>query len=302
MTRALRYLAIAAACLTTTFGPAQAGDWNNGAGSIKDGGGMAGVPVPAPMPVPEVFNWYVRADFTYGVSGSTSVRERGMVFGRDRDPSQGGPFGLDADFFTHEHDEGTRLGWGGGVGYYFSPRFRGDVTIDTRSEVNHRITGHYAYRVVDDYGQVMGRVNGDTTDRTSIRTSVALASVYWDLRERGSRFVPYIGAGLGFGVHQVDRTHVTYEEGCGCIPSRIFSGRDKGNAVSVAGALHAGITYNIDPRFAIDLSYRYLMIGSYSTDILVHDSSDDSNTRRSKLTIGDFGEHQIRAGLRWNVH
>ena len=67
-------------------GSAQAGDWNNGAGVlVKDSGGMAGVPVPAPTPAAESFHWYVRADLGYAfksagvVTTTTSIDRKSVV-------------------------------------------------------------------------------------------------------------------------------------------------------------------------------------------------------------------------------
>ena len=53
--------------------PAEAGDWNNGAGQLKSHGGMAGVPVPAPVPYAETFSWYVRADLGYALASNGSA-------------------------------------------------------------------------------------------------------------------------------------------------------------------------------------------------------------------------------------
>ena len=99
-------------------GPAEAGDWNNGAGVlVRDHGGMAGVPVPAPVPVAETAHWYVRADLGYAFKSSGSV---------DTTTALGASF-------KSKYDDGEGPFHGGiGFGYYVTPTFRWDLTGDYR--------------------------------------------------------------------------------------------------------------------------------------------------------------------------
>jgi opacity protein-like surface antigen len=300
----LRPLATALAAFFLLQSPsASAADWNNGDGSLKDSGGLSGIAVPAPVPVPEVFNWYFRADITFAFASTAKARERGLVLGHDRASWEGGTFGLDAPFFSRSDDLGHGYGWGGGVGYYITPRLRADITVDARNEQEHILHGRYSYTQVDDHDQPIGRVRGRSNDHTTLKGALTMATLYWDLLPRGGRFTPYVGAGVGFAVHEVDRRHLTEERICtSCgTTARSFSGSDKGHAVSVAGAATTGVTWNIDPHFAVDFSYRYLMIGGFSTDITVANSADEHDRRRSVLRFSDQGEHQVRAGVRWNL-
>ena len=79
-----------------------------------------------------------------------------------------------------------------GYGAYFTPRFRGDLTIDFRSSLDLKSESTYSY--LSSAGGTS--VNGLVTDKVSINNAVALANLYWDLLPRGF-FTPYIGAGLG---------------------------------------------------------------------------------------------------------
>ena len=123
-------------------GSAQAGDWNNGAGVlVKDSGGMAGVPVPAPAPVAESFKWYLRADFGLGVLTGGKASETGMLYAPDRDPSNGSPFGSGSGWYKGLFNNFSSGGVGAGL--YLSPRWRTDLTFDVRSKSNVLGTADY---------------------------------------------------------------------------------------------------------------------------------------------------------------
>ena len=72
----------------------------------------------------------------------------------------------------------------------------------------------------------------------------------------------------------------------------IFSLKQTG--VPLAWALMAGATYNITSSTMLDINYRYLNIGSTSANL-------NGGAVASKLSIGEIGEHQLRAGLRWDI-
>lgn len=286
--------------LVATATPGLAGDWNNGAGGLKDYGGSGRIPVPVPAPVPEVFNWYLRADASLGWQSGTSIRESGLVLGLDRaDPP--GTFGTNSRFFDHDQANETQFAFGGGFGYYFTPQFRGDVTFDVRRDRDSNIRGAYQYTQVDDQQNPIGRVVGHSQDEATHRSWLTMANLYWDLLPRGSRFSPYVGAGLGLGVHSLTRTHYTEEETCGsCGPTRVYDGSDRKVHYSLAAAATAGMTYTISPQYALDFSYRYLFIGGFESTMPIT-SSASTNVMRSTLHFSDEHEHQVRAGLRVNV-
>ena len=64
----------ALALLVTLGTPAVAGDWNNGAGSVKDSYGTDAIAVPAPVPSPDyAARWYLRGDVGIGFGASPSI-------------------------------------------------------------------------------------------------------------------------------------------------------------------------------------------------------------------------------------
>ncbi|MDX2155287.1 MAG: opacity family porin [Hyphomicrobiaceae bacterium] len=293
---------------------AEAADWNSGAGSIKDGR-AGGISVPAPIPVTETFKWYLRADVGGGYMKEPQVSERGMTYGYDRDPAEGPPFGMSPAWFNPDFD--TFAVGGVGAGLYLTPRFRADVTVDVRTKSDVKAEGRYTYRgdpAIYDAGNTgrQVRFDGRTVEQTDVRATVALANLYWDLTERGSRFVPYIGLGAGFAVRSLDRRHTTAEIGTDVtdpanqttFTAATFSGQTKAHQLAPAASATAGVGYTLGPGMVLDLNYRYTYIGEvdFSTQVAYGQIVAGRQIgASSRMTIGDTHEHTIRAGVRWNV-
>jgi len=282
----------------------EAGDLDRG--SIKDYGG---VPVPAPIPVAETFKWYLRADVGGGVTDGPNASMSQNLYGLDRDPLDGPAFGAMPSWFSGDFE--TFAVGGVGVGAYFSPRLRGDITVDVRSKGDAHIDETYAYAANPAIYPPNFQVDGATREHTEVRSTVALANIYWDLVERGSRFVPYVGAGVGFAVRNIDRDHSTIEtlsdvtvpQTPTIVGMRTFTGEATGRQLALAASATAGIAYNLSPGMVLDVGYRYTYIGAVDFDTRINFSGpvNGQASADSKLTIGDTHEHSVRAGIRWNV-
>lgn len=280
--------------LAATVPAVEAADWETRGRSLKDRGG---VPVPAPIPVPETFKWYLRADVGGGLYTGGDASAKGDIYGADRDPADGLPFGMSSTWFNNGFD--TFAMGGVGVGAYLGPRFRADVTVDARTKSNVDADGTYRY--YDDLGPPALRVDGRTHERTEVRDTVSLLNLYWDLTERGTRFVPYIGVGVGFAVRTIDRWHtstetVTDESVLPEVPvARAgLSGEGKAHQVSLAAAAQAGFAYTVNQGMVLDVSYRFAYIGGV-------DAAMSIQGVQSRLSLDDMFEHSLRAGVRWNV-
>jgi opacity protein-like surface antigen len=280
-----------------TFVPAaEAADWNRG--SVKDRGGIA---VPAPIPVVETFKWYLRADVGLGLTTGGDPSEQGLVYGLDRDPADGPAFGMNSAWFNNGFD--TFAMGGIGVGAYLSPRLRTDLTIDVRTKSDIDAHGTYGYNQIPAApGPATVRVTGTSIDKTEARTTLALANLYWDLTERGTRFTPYIGVGLGFAVRSTQRTHETTETlwditdplNVVNMGNRGFLGKGKAHQLAPAASATAGFAYTLDTGMVLDLNYRFTYLGAADAATLL-------TGNQSRLEIGDTFDHALRAGIRWNV-
>ena len=288
-------LGLGLVCLAAVSSPAAAADWTRGANTA-----YRNMYVPAPRPVPETFKWYLRADIGLGLQHDLSISESGLLFGDTAPTEAAAPFGMSSAWFNDDFD--TFFVGGVGVGMYFTPRLRGDITVDARTATSGDA------EATNSYAQFAGGIaTGDTVRQTirenvDIRNTVALANLYLDLSQRGSGVTPYIGAGFGFAVRSIDREHLTTEvidDGIGGLtPGNTYSGQGKAHQLAPAAAVMAGLAYSVSPGTVIDLSYRFTWIGSVDMSTRISNGTD---TYQSRITVGDNFDHQIRAGLRWNV-
>lgn len=261
--------------------PATAADWNNGAGGIKDYRTSAAVPVPAPIPVYEApTRWYFRADIGLGMGADPHINHGGMPLGSPA----GTP--LDAPSSWFHPDFNTFVNWGLGVGYIINPSWRVDLTWDIRSQGTVTANANYAYE-----DAVNGGGLGTLYDRTLFRSNVVLFNAYYDFQRMGA-VVPYIGAGLGFSVNEIERTS-RIEQGGGTPLS--VSAYNRNHDVSIAAAAMAGFAYNMNESVALDFGYRYMYIGGSESALTIRGNA-------SHLSVGDIHEHQLRAGARINVY
>ena len=274
--------------------PAEAGDWNNGAGVLKDSGGMAGVPVPAPVPIAQSFTWYVRADlgYTLGSSGTvTSTNGYGISHSAD-----------------YGHESGPFLG-GIGAGRYMTPTMRWDITADYRA-FQKSLSGASTYTATTTTlngggpGTVTNTFAGTRGEEIRTANHTFLFNLYHDFN-RGGGINPYVGAGLGVTVRET-KTQFTDTAVCTqsidnttglpfappCMqPSTSNSANDPRIHFGLAAALMTGLTYEVAPGVLIDGGYRLAWEGGNSTMTFSPD----------KITAGPRLDHEIRAGMRWNV-
>ena len=299
-------LALTAAALAATMGSAGAADIAEGygRGGYKDG--PVGVPVPAPMPIPESFAWYVRIDAGAGWKGKPSVSEDGFVsaLGRPRSAVDDlVPGSLVSALGPIEADFSLSANFSLGVGYYFTPNIRGDITVGTHGRGETKRLGSYTYNTQNFDASVTRTITGTAEDRGIMRSVTTMANVYYDILPRG-RFTPYIGAGLGFSVNEVERklngnevcvASVGLAENCTAINQiqyQSYKYTDKSHTVSLAASATAGIAVQLSSATLLDVNYRFTYIGGTQAEL---------SKTSSILTLGDTAEHALRAGLRWNI-
>lgn len=255
-----------------------------GRGSIKDR-----VPVPAPVPIPDhSARWYLRADLGVGFA-SADPSESGLIGGQSWWTPQSS---LTSEFWPQDDIQST-LTYGAGIGYYWSPNFRTDITLDGRSERSLKIRGAHYYQ--DSSNEL--EIAGETSDTGNLSSGVFLLNAYFDFLRAGP-LTPYIGAGVGFSMNKLERKFEVAGEICSggsCTGPLMWRTRDSTYDVTFAGALMTGLTYSISPVTTLDLNYRYLYIGS--SDI----NMNFFGNVKSNFSTGDTHEHQIRVGLRWNI-
>ncbi len=305
MTSRYASAALGAVCLAAMVLPAAGADViYRGPGSLKDAGGPIGVPVPAPVPIPEYKSgWYFRADIGGGFLQEPDLSESGLVYGNpiggNFQALTGTNFGTDG-FLNFGLDSSALFTGGIGLGYYFSPHFRGDLTASLRSESQFNGAGSYTYAEVNLVDTpTTNTVFGNVEEKITLRGTVGLANIYYDLISRG-RFKPYIGLGIGFVLNEVTRKHTTTilsrDPGGNLVAGPVaFSGPDQTHQVfNLAAAAMVGFSYRLYDSVSLDLNYRYLYMGGPSITSAI-------NGQMTTLKFGDMSEHQIRAGFRYDI-
>ncbi len=320
--------------LATLASPALAADWGRGAESYRDVSVPAAVPVPAPMPIPDYHpQWYFRFDAGLGVINDPDISDDLFTYGEldGPGPITGPGDARFADSSWFNGDFNTFLTLGGGVGYYLGRGWRIDATIEKRSNDDGTVFGqdeYETYAYVDDDGiPATASVytsdldnNGTPGDQHTRFTAqekfrvdgtVWMANAYYDFTS-GSSFTPYVGAGVGFAWNEIERSRTHTVDTCdpnAAAPSACEANggpgaytqtsteteTSKADKVTLAAAAMAGMSYDISDLTSVDIGYRYLYL--QGADALLNIGGDPS-----RLEIGDQHIHQIRAGLRFNVH
>jgi opacity protein-like surface antigen len=130
----------------------------------------------------------------------------------------------------------------------------------------------------------------DTYDdpmHSNIKTYTAMINAYKDLGNYGG-FVPYIGAGVGVAYNMMDGVYFTGNPNL----TNTIHGK---NDISLAWALMAGVGYQLSERTILDVGYRYINMGSASTER--HDNAGFVNPR---VTVDDIAAHEVKVGLRYH--
>ncbi len=240
----LRSATVGAAAMVGFIGTAGAADLYGGAPGMKDYGSRPALAMPA--------SWYLRLDTAYAMHDAPVMVSQGI------------------DEFVSTGIEDT---WtiGGGVGRYFTPSLRGDVTVDYRFDT-------------DVHGRNAAAATFPGTHRFGLESTVVLANLYYDFN-RGGWFNPYVGAGLGTVYHQVN-AGTTQTGG-------IVKGSDDWH---VAGALNAGFTVALHDRLSLDAGYRFLYLGETKAG----GTTDGVNTEGGP-SVEDIHGHEFRLGLRYDI-
>lgn len=234
----------------------QAADLNYGGGSIKDGY--------VPQMAAPSYSIYARIDGGYGRFDDPVMVENGIY-----------------DLTDTSIDNTWSIG--GGIGMYFGRNFRGDITVDHlfATEVQGNLRDHAATL--------------EGVRKFEMSNTVALANIYYDF-DRGGRFSPYIGVGLGFTKNKT-------KDGVVIDPCGVCVGVVEGDSnTHVAGALMAGFTMQLRDRLSLDAGYRFLYLGETATGpVRFANGGAGAPAVSEDPTVEDIHVHQLRVGLRWDI-
>lgn len=153
---------------------------------------------------------------------------------------------------TVTHKSGNAFG--GALGYRVHPNVRAELEVTIR---DNKVS------TVDFTGTPFPFIDGDT------RSTVTMVNAYYDLKTK-TPFTPYVGGGIGMA-------RITFEN---YRPEVAPTTSVSGGGHRFAYQAMLGILYDISPRIALNLEYRYLKsnpIPIYSTLGDVDASADYEN-------------------------
>ena len=148
---------------------------------------------------------------------------------------------------TDESYSQFTLGGALAIGYDFYPQQQ----IPLRAEIEFALRGN-SEKSWDSH------FDGDSISTKGLwNTSTLFLNLYYDI-QTGTPFVPYIGAGAGLAFNYVEYTGHNDTTG--------EHGSVSDNFTNFAWNVGAGVAYNFNENFAVDLGYRFMMMGYNEVD------------------------------------
>ena len=249
-------------------------------------------------PAPELGGWYLRGDVGVGATASTP----NLV--NTPDPIAIGGFSPAANQSFNNTTISASTMFDVGVGYQYNTWLRGDITVEYRGGAEFQ-----SEYVLND-----ATTTTQYTDfyRANVSSLVGLANVYADLGT-WSGITPYIGGGIGVARNTLSGFT---DQGFGIVggastgPAGGYFG--DGNKTNFAWALMAGFDFNVTQNLKLELGYRYLNLGKFTTggsNCLngtgagggfgnVNCSGGVANVVSSR---GTLASNDVRIGLRWLI-
>jgi opacity protein-like surface antigen len=265
-------------------------------------------PAPAlePPPAEVEFNgWYLRGDVGLGVNAGTS---KAAV---SPDPLAAGIAGGTLDTAATNTFYNPTISSSGifdlGFGYQFNNWFRADVTEEYRGGSRFQ-----TLEVLEEPNVVAPNTSTQQYAdfyRADLSSWVTMFNGYVDLGT-WSRITPYLGAGVGFAYNNLSGltdTGYAYSNGVQSTTGGYANDHGKWN---FAWSLMAGLSFDVTQNLKLDLGYRYLDYGKFTSGGLhCLDTSSSSGFSAgacggSSYTIQskhDLASNDVRIGLRWMI-
>ncbi len=242
----------------------------------------ADLPIPyEPVPV-DFGGWYLRGDIGFSNQSVSNIRNSNAA--------------LYANLTSLQETTGFDTGgiYQLGVGYQFNHWLRVDVTGEYRGSAN--------FHGLDLTSFPNGGQTGFGSDVYIARKTewLFLANAYADL---GTWWfvTPYIGAGIGTArvtiANFTDQGVATlFPPGSGVGPSLVSAAT--GSQWNFAWAVHAGLSYRVNPNMAVELGYSFVSLGNGTTGV---DQAFDQSAGGHVFHFHDITSHDVKLGVRWDL-
>ena len=234
----------------------------------------ADVPEPPPFvyppPVQEPSNFYLRLDFGYKdyVPPNASI------------DWPGGGFDVpgDGEFIN----ENIGNSWVAGIGIGWDPAgfFRADITFD------YEWPGYFEGYLLCPPACTADPDPEYSYETANIFAETLLLNGYLDFNSSGGQVTPYVGGGVG--VARLTTRNVAFENPDGSTGT--WTGASTWN---FAWALTTGLAIDVAPRWAVDINYRYVHLGTAMAYTTLNGNTP--------IIYDNINAHEFRGGLRYQI-
>ena|SRR5580704_10122825 len=213
---------------------------------------------PPPVPVSEQSPWYLRGDIGLGWETSS------LQFLQNP---------LNATNFAFDHSSLAN-----------TPFLRGGIGYEANNWLRFETTAEYRFKsAINAFGQyTAGGTTFSEAYQGSLTSLVFLENAYVDLGT-WAYLTPFVGAGVGGAYNSVfDLTET------GSSIGSINGTGPTANKWNLAWAAYTGVAYNVTNKFKVELTYRYLSLGSVTDTIDCIGGCNPNSYRWNNLTSQDF--------------
>jgi opacity protein-like surface antigen len=232
---------------------------------------------PPPVAAPVMGGWYLRGDVGIGM----------QTFGDFPHSQTNSTFAWPASWTIVQKDVQDTAIFGGGVGYAWNNWFRTDITAEYRTKAAWKATGSYTNFCGG--GGVCFDVNTG-----NVSSAVFMANAYVDLGTWWC-ITPYIGAGFGGAYNRITDVQ---DNGIISNGTQGFGLTSSDSAKwDFAWNAQAGLTYNVTNSFKVDLSARYLHLGSPQTAVVF--CQNTPTCPGAFYNLSNMNSWDFRLGVRW---
>jgi opacity protein-like surface antigen len=238
-------------------------------------------PPPPPPPPPQDFGgWYLRGDVGVGAYQLTNYRSTFADWSAasDSPPTIVARTIGDAAFA------------GAGVGYQFNNWFRFDVTGEYRTAAQFDALGTFGH--LCDCGTVL---NYWSNYHGQLSAAVFMANAYFDL---GNWYgiTPFIGGGVGLAATSLQGPWRVDPEF-----NQDFSVAGSRNQTNFAWQVGGGLAYNVTPNLKLEVAYRYLNLGNFTTGILACNVTDHNRGCAGEKQSFNLASNDVKIGFRYVI-
>ena len=173
---------------------------------------------------------------------------------------------------------------GAGIGHEWNNWLRFEANVEYRARARYAFLGAFE-------GPAPGSVLLDQFEGY-IKSWLFMGSAFVDLATWWDCVTPFVGAGIGVAMNQMDSFNDVTPFTGGASSS---FGVGRGTTTwSMAWALYAGVAYRLSKTATVELTYRYLDLGSARETL---DCDDGCSSYR--FDFKNLYSHDFMLGLRW---